>query len=240
MTPHNEASRGDYAEAVLLPGDPLRAEWIARTFLTEVRQVNRLRGEPGFTGLYQGAPVSIQSTGMGAPSVAIYVHELLDAYRVRTLVRVGSCGGLTDRLAMRSLVVSQSASADSSINRQTFAPFDYAPAADYALLKLTEEKAGVLGMAVTIGQTASSDIFYHPDVDARYRTLRQHGIVAVDMETAAIYTAAARFGARAVSICTVVDNIVTGEETGESERQAIFTDMTRLGLAVATAAARTS
>lgn len=234
-TPHNEATRGDYADVVLLPGDPLRAEWIAETFLDNARVVNRIRSEPGITGTFRGVPVSIQATGMGAPSTAIYVHELLDTYRVKTLIRIGSCGGLTETLKLRSLVISQSASADSSINRQLFAPWEYAPAADFGLLKLAEQKAAVLGLPFAIGQTASSDIFYHPDVAGRYQTLRQYGVIAVDMETAALYTIAARFAARAVSICTVVDNIVTGEETHESERQALFADMTKLALEMAAA-----
>jgi purine-nucleoside phosphorylase len=236
MTPHNDAERGDYAEAVLLPGDPIRAEWIAENFLKDVRVVNRLRSETGLTGTYVGVPVSVQSTGMGAPSVAIYAHELLDAYRARMLIRIGTCGGLSEKVRLRSLVLSQSASSDSSINRQMFAPFDYAPSADFGLLKIAEERARALGLPYMVGQTVSSEIFYHPDLEARYKTLRQHGALAVDMETATLYTVAARFSARALSICTVVDNIVTGEETHRSERYALFGDMAKLALETVAAA----
>lgn len=232
MTPHNTAEKGDYAEAVLLPGDPDRAEWIASTFLTELRCVNRVRGALGFTGVYQGLPVSVQTTGMGHPSLSIYVHELLNIYGVRTLIRVGSCGGLDARLPLRSLVLSQSASNDGGINRQIFGRFDYAPAADFGLLELASEIARAKGLAYAVGPTASSDVFYHPDGMERFATLRRHGVIAVDMETSSLYTLAAAFGARALSICTVVDNMATGEETSLSERQVLFTDMARLALDV--------
>jgi len=241
MTPHNAAQKGDYAEAVLLPGDPDRAEWIATTFLDDARCVNRIRGALGFTGSFQGVPVSVQTTGMGHPSLSIYVHELLDVYGARTLIRVGSCGGLDEQLPLRSLVLSQSASSDSSIDRQMFGHFDYAPAADFGLLRLAADRARANGFVHAVGPTASSDIFYHPDGLSRFATLRRHGVIAVDMETSALYTLAARFRARALSICNVVDNIVTGEETSLSERQALFTDMARLALDVVAAdAARSS
>lgn len=237
MTPHNEASRGDYADAVLLPGDPLRAAWMAQTFLDGPREVNGIRGELGFTGTYKGVPISIQSTGMGSASLAIYAHELLDAYRARLLIRTGTCGGLTEKLPLRSLVLSTSASTDSSVNRQAFWPFDYAPAASFELLRTAADLARTLKFEHSIGPTVSSEIFYHPDPNARYLTLRQHGALAVDMETAALYTIAPRFGAKALSICTVVDNLVTGEETAESERHELFRNMTVLALEAAVATA---
>lgn len=232
MTPHNTAQKHDYAEAVLLPGDPDRAQWIASTFLDDVRCVNRVRGALGFTGAYRGVPVSVQATGMGHPSLSIYAHELLDVYGARTLIRVGTCGGLDGRLPLRSLVLSQSASSDGGINRQTFGAFDYAPAADFGLLRLASDLAGAMKLVYAVGPTASSDVFYHPDGFDRFAMLRRHGVIAVDMETSSLYTLAARFGARALSICTVVDNMVTGEETELSERQALFTEMTRLALDV--------
>ncbi len=230
MTPHNQAIRGDYADAVLLPGDPVRAAWMAENFLDGVRQVNAIRSEPGFTGTYKGVAVSIQSTGMGSASLAIYAHELLDAYRARLLIRTGTCGGLTEKLPLRSLVLSTSASTDSAVNRQTFWPFDYAPAANFELLRTAADLAKALKFEHSVGQTVSSEIFYHPDPNARYLTVRQYGAVAVDMETAALYTIAPRFGARALSICTVVDNLVTGEETADSERHELFRNMTVLAL----------
>jgi purine-nucleoside phosphorylase len=237
MTPHNEAKKGDYAETVLLPGDPQRAEWIAEKFLDDVRCVNRRRAEPGFTGTFRGFPISIQSTGMGTPSLALYVHELLDAYRVRTLIRIGTCGGLSDRIGLRSLVISQAASGDSTTNRQLFGAFDYAPCADFSLLALAAERAKRMGVEHVVGRTVSSDIFYHPDALKRYARLRQHGVIAVDMETSALYTLAARFSARALSICTVVDNMVVGEETDIAERQELFRPMVELALDVAVEAA---
>lgn len=233
MTPHNEAKRGDYAETVLLPGDPQRARWIVEKFLDGARCVNNIRDEPGFTGTFRGIPVSVQSTGMGAPSFAIYVHELLDAYRVKTLIRVGTCGGLSETLELRSLVISQAASGDSNVNRQLFAPFEYAPCADFGLLRLASDRAAALGLPCLVARTASSDVFYHPEeVVKRYARLRQHGIVAVDMETSTFYTLAARFSARALSICTVVDNMITVEETDLSERQELFRPMVELALDV--------
>ncbi|WP_269929880.1 purine-nucleoside phosphorylase [Aminobacter sp. HY435] len=232
MTPHNEAQRGDYAGVALLPGDPQRAEWIAETFLDDVRCVNRLRGALGFTGRFRGVPVSVQTSGIGAPSLAIYAHELMEFYGVRTLIRVGTCGGLAEHVGLRSLVISQSSSSDSAINRQLFGVYDYAPSADFGLLQCAVRRAAELGIEHHLGQTASSDVFYHPDVLGRFAGLRAHGAVAVDMETNALYTVAARFGARALSICTVVDNLVTGEDTAPGERQKLFTDMTRLALDV--------
>ena len=237
MTPHLDAQRGDYAETVLLPGDPQRAEWMAENFLSDARRVNNLRAEPGFTGNWRGHPISIQSTGMGAPSLAIYAHELLDAYRVRTLIRIGTCGGLSDKVGLRSLVISQAAGNDGAVNRQLFQPFDYAPCADFGLLRLAADLAATSGVAHFVGRTVSSDAFYHPDEMRRFARLRQHGVIAVDMETSALYTVAARFSARALSICTVVDNMITGEEIAPSERQELFRPLVELALEVAVAAA---
>ena len=236
MTPHLEAAKGDYAETVLLPGDPQRAEWIAENFLSDARRVSNLRAEPGFTGIWRGHPISVQSTGIGAPSMSIYAHELLDAYRARTLIRIGTCGGLSEKLGLRSLVISQAAGNDSGINRQLFRPFDYAPCADFSLLRLAVDRAEASGVTHFVGRTVSSDAFYHPDEMKRFARLRQHGVIAVDMETSALYTVAARFSARAVSICTVVDNMVTGEEAALSERQELFRPMVELALEVAVAA----
>jgi purine-nucleoside phosphorylase len=240
MTPHLEAAKGDYAETVLLPGDPQRAEWIAENFLSDARRVSNLRAEPGFTGSWRGHPISVQSTGMGAPSLAIYAHELLDAYRVRTLIRIGTCGGLSDKLPLRSLVISQAAGGDSTINRQLFQPFDYAPCADFSLLSLAADCAKASGVVHFVGQTVSSDVFYHPDRMKRFARLIQHGVIAIDMETSTLYTLAARFSARALSILTVVDNMVTGEETALSERQELFRPMVELALEVAAAAGATA
>ncbi|GAA4113097.1 purine-nucleoside phosphorylase [Aminobacter aganoensis] len=232
-TPHNEARRGDYAETVLLAGDPQRSEWIAATFLDGVRCVNRVRGALGYTGRFRGVPISVQTTGIGAPSMAIYAHELLDTYRARTLIRVGTCGGLADHVKLRSLVISQSSSNDGAVNGQLFGFYNYAPSADFGLLQRAAQRAIELGLDHHIGQTASSDVFYHPDVLGRFAGVRAHGALAVDMETSLLYTVAARFRAKALSICTVVDSLVTEEQTETSERQELFTDMVRLALEVA-------
>jgi purine-nucleoside phosphorylase len=233
MTPHIEAKKGDYAPTVLLSGDPQRAEWAAEDFLDDLRCVNRWRGEPGFTGIFRGVPVSVQSTGMGGPSLAIYAHELLDAYGVRTLIRIGSCGGLVEEATLRRLVISQAACADSAVNRQLFAPFDYAASADFGLLRRAADRAAALKLDHLIGRTASSDFFYHPEGLERLARLRQHGVIAIDMETSALYTIAARFSARALSICTVVDNMITGDAIDPSERQEVFRPMIELALDIA-------
>ncbi|AMS42365.1 MULTISPECIES: purine-nucleoside phosphorylase [Aminobacter] len=237
-TPHNEAKRGDYAETVLLPGDPQRTEWIAATFLEDVRCINRVRGALAYTGRYRGSPISLHTTGMGAPSLAIYAHELLETYGARTLIRVGTCGSLADHVKLRSLVISQSSSSDSAINRQLFGVYDYAPSADFELLCRAARRAVEMGIIHYVGQTASSDVFYHPDVLGRFAGVRAHGALAVDMETNALYTIAARFRAKALSICTVVDSLVNGEDTDASERQELFSDMVRLALDVAIGTSR--
>lgn len=240
MTPHNEASVGDYAETVLLPGDPERAEWIAENFLDNVRCVNRWRGEPGFTGAFRGMPVSVQSTGMGVPSLAIYMHELLDAHRAKTLIRVGTCGGLVEKVKIRSLVISQASSGDSAMNRQLFGAFDYAACADFGLLRIAAERAAALKLDHVVCRTASSDVFYHPEGLKRLARLQQHGVMAIDMETSALYTLAMRFSARALSVCTVVDNMITTEEIDPAERQEVFRPMTELALEVVIADAKAS
>lgn len=232
-TPHNEARRGDYAETVLLAGDPQRSEWIAATFLDDVRCVNRVRGALGYTGRFRGVPISVQTTGIGAPSMAIYAHELLETYGARTLIRVGTCGGLAEHVRLRSLVISQSSSNDGGVNRQLFGFYSYAPSADFDLLRRAAQRATELGLDHHVGQTASSDVFYHPDVLGRFAGVRAHGALAVDMETSLLYTVAARFHAKALSICTVVDSLVTDEQTDTSERQELFTDMVKLALDVA-------
>lgn len=234
VTPHNEASKGDYAETVLLPGDPQRAEWMAETFLEAPRCVNRLRGALGFTGTFGGHPVSIQATGIGVSSFLIYAHELLDHYGARTLIRTGTCGGLADNVNLRSLVMSQSVQGESPRSGQVFGLYA-AAGPDPTLLARALARAVELGIEHHAGLTICSDIFYHPEGRSRFAAAQALGALSVDMETSALYRIAAHFGARALSICTVVDNVFTGEETRYSERQALFADMTRLALDVATA-----
>lgn len=233
MTPHNNAKKDDYAEAVLLPGDPLRAKWIAENFLDDVRAVNTVRNCLGFTGSYRGKPVSVQASGMGQPSLAIYVHELINVYGVKSFIRVGTCGGLSERVKVRDLVLAQTASTDSAMNRNTFKAFDFAPGADFELLRTAADAAETAGVRWHAGAIVSSDVFYQPEGLAGYATLREHGVLAVEMEASALYTLAARFSVRALAICTMTDCLVTGDELNADERQSSLEDMVRIALDVA-------
>jgi purine-nucleoside phosphorylase len=229
MTPHNEASPGDYAPTVLLPGDPLRAKWIADTFLDNARQVNSVRNCLGFTGTWKGKPVSVQATGMGQPSTAIYVHELLDIYGVKNLIRVGTCGGLSKKVKVRDLVIAMTAATDSAMN-QSFAPYHYAPFADYKLLSTAVELATSRKYPWHVASVVSSDTFYVPDGAKSYGDLPAHGVLAVEMEAAIIYTLAKRFDARALTICTMTDCLITGEQIDASQRQSSLREMVELAL----------
>lgn len=235
MTPHNHARPGDYAEAVLLPGDPLRAKWIAETFLSDAKLVNSVRNCLGFTGTWNGKPVSVQATGMGQPSTAIYVHELLNVYGVKTMIRVGTCGGLNTKVKVRDVVIGASASTDSTIVKSAFGAYNYAPAADFSLLRAADEAARAHGKTVHVGGIVSSDIFYHPSGLDAYAPLIAHGVLGVEMEAATLYTLAARFGARALAICTMTDCLVTGAEIDAEARQGSLKDMVEIALEVATA-----
>lgn len=236
MTPHNNAKPGDYAEAVLLPGDPLRAKWIAQTFLEDAKEVNSVRNCLGFTGTWKGKPVSVQATGMGQPSTAIYVHELIEVYGVRTLIRVGTCGGLNKTVKVRDVVIGASAATDSTIVKDAFGAYNYAPAADFSLLRAADDAARAHGKTVHVGGIVSSDIFYHPSGLEAYARLIAHGVLGVEMEAATLYTLAARFRARALAICTMTDCLITGKEIDASARQSSLTDMVEIALEVATGA----
>ena len=231
MTPHNEALIGDFAETVLLPGDPLRAQWIAETFLEDVRCVNRVRGALGFTGTYRSLPVSLQATGMGRPSLAIYLHELVKVYGARILIRIGSCGALTAGLPLRSVFVADSAVMDCDLGSEPDRP-------DSALYAATIAAARNQRIECLTGGLVSSDVFYHPTPTTRFDAARAAGIRAVDMETAALFSLARSLGVRALSICTIVDNLLTGEEAALSERQELFRDMARLALEVSASVER--
>ena len=233
MTPHNHASKGDYAEAVLLPGDPLRAKWIAETFFENPKLVNSVRNCLGYTGTWKGKPVSVQASGMGQPSLAIYVHELINVYGAKTLIRVGTCGGLNAKVKVRDLVLAQGASTDRSIVKGRFGAFNYAPLADFGLLRSAAEKAEAAGMRYHAGNMLSSDIFYHADGMAGYDKLPDHGVIGVEMEAAALYTLAARFGVRALTICTMTDCLITHEEIDANERQTSLREMVTVALDVA-------
>jgi purine-nucleoside phosphorylase len=233
MTPHNHAAKGDYADAVLLPGDPLRAKWIAETFLDQPKLVNSVRNCLGYTGSYKGKRVSVQATGMGQPSLGIYVHELINVYGVKSFIRVGTCGGLTTRVKVRDLVMAQAATTDSAIVRDAFPGFAFAPVADYGLLSAAASKAAAAGMTCHVGNMLSSDIFYRPNGFADYQALADAGVLGVEMECATLYLLAARFNARALTICTMTDCLVTHEEIDAAARQSSLVEMAKLALDVA-------
>lgn len=236
MTPHNSAKAGDYADSVLLPGDPLRAKWIAQTFLENVAEVNAVRNCLGFTGTWKGERVSVQATGMGQPSLSIYVHELINFYGVKNLIRVGTCGGLAEKVKVRDLVIAQGATTDSTLVKDAFGPYNFAPIADFALLRDCVARAEAAGLPYHVGNMVSSDIFYHDDGLKSYEAVIRHGALGVEMEAAALYTLAARFGVRALAVCTMTDSLVTGEAMSAADRQSSLKDMVTLALDVAIAA----
>mgnify|MGYP001168468812 CR=1 FL=1 len=235
MSTHIGAKPGEIAERVLLPGDPLRAKWIAETFLENARCYTTVRGMLGFTGRWSGVEVSVQGSGMGMPSASIYAHELFSEYGVKTLIRVGSCGALTDDLRLRDIIAAIGASTDSNMNRMRFdGLIDYAPVADFALLRTAVEVAERRGVQMRVGPVLASDAFYtdRPDL---YKALANYGVLAVEMETAALYTIAARFHARALTVLTVSDHLRTGEKLSAMERERTFSDMVEIALDAAIA-----
>jgi purine-nucleoside phosphorylase len=231
MSTHIGAEPGDIAERVLLPGDPLRAKWIAETYLKDVRNYSTVRNMLGFTGTYEGVEVSVQGSGMGMPSASIYAHELVNDYGVRTLIRVGSCGALTETLNLRDVVAAIGSSTDSNMNRVRFDGLvDYAPVADFGLLRTAVDVAAIRGVEMRVGPILAADAFYtdRPDL---YDRLADYGVLAVEMESAALYTIAARFQARALTLLTVSDHLKTGERTTAQEREQTFAQMVEIGLA---------
>ncbi|MGA8117530.1 MAG: purine-nucleoside phosphorylase [Actinocatenispora sp.] len=230
MSTHIGAKPGQIAERVLMPGDPLRAKWIAETFLDDPTCYSTVRNMFGYTGTYQGVPVSVQGSGMGVPSISIYAHELLNEYDVKTVVRVGSCGALSESLRLRDVVAAIGASTDSAFNRTRFDNvIDYAPVADFSLLRTAVEVAESRDVSIKVGQVLSADVFYteRPDLATR---LAGYGVLAIEMEAAALYTLAAKFDARALALLTVSDHIVTGEETSADERERTFSQMIEVAL----------
>ena len=232
MSTHIGAQKGDIAKIVLLPGDPLRAKYIAETFLEEVKQYNTVRNAFGFTGTYKGVPISVQGTGMGVPSISIYVEELIRDFDCEILIRVGSAGAIQDDVHVRDLVLGQGATTDSGINRQTFnQQVDFAPIADFNLLKTAYEKALDKDYEVKVGNVLTSDRFYNDELDKK--KLADYGVLAVEMEAAALYTIAAKHKRKALAILTISDHILTGEETTAKERERTFDDMMIVALETA-------
>lgn len=231
MSTHIGAQPGEIAPQVLLPGDPLRAKWIAETFLDDARCYSEVRGMLGFTGTWRGRPISVQGSGMGQPSLAIYVNELFQSYDVESVVRVGSCGALTEKVALRDIVIASGACTDSAMNRIAFEGLDYAPVADFGLLRAAYDAAHGRSLDVDVhtGLIFSADSFYaaRPDLTAR---MVDYGVLAVEMEASALYTLAAKHGGKALAICTVSDHIVTGEATSSAEREQGFGAMVEIAL----------
>ena len=233
-TPHISAQVGDFADIVLMPGDPLRAQMIAETYLEDARQVTAVRNMFGYTGTYKGRRLSVMAHGMGIPSCSIYATELIKDYGVKTIIRVGSCGATTDRLALRDIVIAMGASTDSKVNRMRLMDHDFAAIADYGLLRTAVDTAERLGKKVHVGNVFSADLFYSVQPQL-LETLAAMNVPAIEMELAGIYGVAAQYGARALGILTVSDIIPTGEATSSDERQTSFGEMIEIALETALA-----
>ncbi|MEL7297332.1 MAG: purine-nucleoside phosphorylase [Pseudomonadota bacterium] len=228
-TKHMNAAPGDFAPSVLMPGDPLRAKYIAEKYLSSPRQVTDVRNMLGFTGEYQGKPISVMAHGMGIPSVSIYVSELIESYGVQRIMRVGSCGTVKAEGGLRDVIIGAGACTDSGVNRMRFGGFDYAPIADYDLLSTTVSTAREKGLPYHVGNLFSADLFYTPQPEM-FDTMEKYDIKGVEMEAAGIYPICAEHGVAALAICTVSDNIRTGEALTAEERASTFDDMIQLAL----------
>lgn len=228
-TPHIAAGTGEFAEAVLLPGDPLRAQHIAEHFLDDARQVTAVRNMLAFTGSYQGIPVSVMGTGMGIPSASIYSYELINDYGVKRLIRVGSCGGLGPEVGLRDVILAIGASTDSVVNRTRYGGMDFSATADFGLLQSAHRAASAAGIDVKVGNVHSADLFYQPD-RAVFETMARMRVLAVEMEAAGLYGVAAEKGARALAILTVSDLVMNGEATSSDEREKTFDEMITVAL----------
>lgn len=240
-TPHNTAEIGDIAERVLLPGDPLRAKVIAENFLTDVKQYNSIRNMFGFTGKYKGVPVSVQATGIGIPSFSVYVHELIHVYGAKKLIRTGTCGGMHDSLKLRDVLIAQGSSTDSSIVHQTFGgAINFSLLADFDLLSKAVGNAKKLNIPVKVGNVICTDTFYndYSDKNGTFTSngltldekMIRYGILAVEMESAALYLLAAAAQIQALAIFTVSDHIIRNEHSPSEERQKDFNDMIKIAL----------
>lgn len=233
MSIHIGANKGDVAETILLPGDPLRAKFIAETYFEDVVQYNEVRGMYGYTGTYKGERISVQGSGMGVPSISIYVNELIQEFDVKTLIRVGTCGAMKKDINVRDLILAQGATTDSQVNRLVFGGIDYAPLADFNLLKNAYDIAIDKGLTTHVGNVFTSDTFYRDNGEEVNNLLARYNVMAVEMETTALYTLAAKFDRRALSILTVSDHVITAEETTAEERQTSFHAMMELALETA-------
>jgi purine-nucleoside phosphorylase len=231
MSIHINAKEGEIAPSVLLPGDPLRAKWIAENFLTDVNRYNEVRGMWGYTGSYKGKPVSVQGTGMGVPSSLIYCHELINQYHVKKLIRVGTAGSYRADVKVRDVLIAMAASTTSSINRHRFPQGSYSPTADFELFQSAILYARDHNISIKAGNILTADVFYDDDPEG-YKHWADYGVLAVEMETAGLYTIAAKFKVQALTVLTVSDSLVTGEYTTSEERESTFRQMIELALGV--------
>lgn len=232
MTIHIGAEKGEIAETVLLPGDPYRAKWAAETFLDDVKQVNNVRGMLGFTGNWKGNPVTIQGSGMGMPSLSIYVNELIRDYGAKTLIRIGSCGGMQDSVKIRDVILAMTSTTLSTPSRGIMKELNFAPCADWSLLQAAAKAAAAKGTPTHVGGIYSSDVFYDERPDLNEQMVR-HGILGVEMEAAELYILALRHNCRALAVLTVSDHLLTGEALPSSERESSFGDMVQIALQAA-------
>jgi len=232
MSVHIEAKKGEIAKTILLPGDPLRAKWIAETFFENPVCFNRVRNMFGYTGFYKGKKVSVMGTGMGIPSVSIYAHELITEYGVKNLIRVGSAGSYQKHVKIRDVVLAMSASSNSGINELRFGGADYAPTANYELFIKAVESARAKNIEIKAGNIFSSDIFYADDFES-YKKWSKFGVLCVEMEAAGLYTVAASHNVNALAILTISDSLVTGERTTSVEREMTFNSMVEIALELA-------
>lgn len=234
MSIHINANTGDIADTVLLPGDPLRAKFIAETFLEDAKLYNNVRGMLGYTGYYKGKRLSVQGTGMGLPSISIYITELMQEYGVEKLMRVGTCGSIHPDIKLKDVILCQASSTDNAMNLIRFNGMSFAPISDFIMLKEAYEAALRKNMKVHVGNILSSDTFYNDHyTDDPYQKWRDFGVLAVEMESAALYTLAAKFKKRDLTILTVSDSLLSGEKCSAQERQTSFTEMMETALEIA-------
>lgn len=229
MTPHINAPAGAFSDVVLMPGDPLRAKYIAETFLENTTEVTNVRNMLGYTGTYKGRKISVMGHGMGIPSCSIYAKELITEYGVKKIIRVGSCGAVRTDVKVRDIIIGLGACTDSKVNRIRFKDNDFAAIADFEMTQNAVQAAKNKGIEVHVGNLFSADLFYTPDVEM-FDVMEKYGILGVEMEAAGIYGVAHEFGAKALSICTVSDHIRTGEQTTSEERQLTFNGMIEIAL----------
>lgn len=232
MSVHIGAKKGEIAETVLLPGDPLRAKWIAETYLDDAVCYNKVRNMFGFTGTYKGKRISVQGTGMGVPSISIYAHELITGFNAKNLIRIGSAGSYQRYIGLRDIVIAMAASSTSGVNKARFSGADFAPTADFELFQKAVEAAKKKGIEIKAGNVLTNDEFYADEFES-YQKWSKFGVLCVEMETSGLYTIAAKHQVKALSLLTISDSLVTGEETTSKERETTFREMVEIALEIA-------